>query len=179
MTGHWRTIPGFVRIGATGKTRGIQGELKLYVDDAFIQAALSAEFLFLQVNGTMVPLFVEEIREIQDVLVKFEGVDDPSQASYWSSLPVFLPNDEITLDTTVAPEELTTYSELKGFMLTDLSLGQIGTIQEVKEFPQQEMALVHYNNRDVLIPLNPHFIVEISYDQRMLRVDLPEGLLEL
>ncbi|HLF63991.1 MAG TPA: ribosome maturation factor RimM [Saprospiraceae bacterium] len=179
MTSHLRTIPGFVRIGSTGKTRGIEGELKLYVDDGYLDDALNTGFLFLELNGNKVPLQIESMREIKDILVKFHNINDPTAASKWSSLEVFLPIDEMTSDE--APEVLSQleYHNLPGFIIYDVQLGNIGQILEVREFPQQEMAVIQYLDHEVLVPLNPVFIIEIDHEKRTVFMDLPAGLLDM
>lgn len=178
MVSEWRTIPGFVHIGSTGKPRGIHGELKLFIDEAFLEDALQSEFLFVDRDGNKVPLEVESLREVQDILIKFSQVNDPSEASKWSGLNVFLPADEIL---TREPEEqvLHGFQNLKGYAITDKRLGDIGRILEVREFPQQEMAVLNYQHREVLVPLNPVFITTIDHQMKIVLMDLPEGLLEI
>lgn len=55
----------------------------------------------------------------------------------------------------------------------------MGEILEVKEYPQQFLATVNYKETEVLIPLNEAFILEIDMDKKVVKFDLPEGLLEL
>jgi 16S rRNA processing protein RimM len=45
--------------------------------------------------------------------------------------------------------------------------------------PQQEIAVVVYQNKEVLIPLNEKLIVSIDEDKKVILMDLPEGLLTL
>jgi 16S rRNA processing protein RimM len=179
MDARWRTLPGFIRIGSTGKTRGIDGEIKLYLDNAYINSALEAEFLFIEHNGNKVPLRIEHVREVQDVLVKFHGVNDPGAASQWASCDVFLPGDEISGQTVDVSDTDLEYALLKGFTIHDKTLGEIGSIIEIKEFPQQEMAILKHSEKEILIPLNPHFIIEIDHEGQVVHMDLPPGLLDI
>ncbi|MEM6699798.1 MAG: hypothetical protein AAF599_15455 [Bacteroidota bacterium] len=55
----------------------------------------------------------------------------------------------------------------------------IGVIEEVIEMPQQEMAVINYKDKEVLIPMNEDFILEILEEEKILKVELPEGLLDL
>jgi len=178
MDPHWRTIQDFVRIGSTGKPRGITGEIKIFLDDAYVEDALNAEFLFLERNGSKVPLQVESIREIQDVVIKFVGVNDPSAASQWTSLDVFLPADEVE-EWEQDDQETSGYGKLTGYEISDKRSGVIGNILEIIDFPQQEMAKVIFQGREVLIPLNPVFISKVDNVHRRVVMELPEGLLEI
>lgn len=176
-TRHWRTIPGFVRIGSTGKTRGIRGEIKLYIDDRYLDDVLNAEFLFLELKGNKVPLHVESLREVQDLLVKFDKADNPTDAAQYTSVDVFLPVDEIAQVEIEDDLSHLEYGNLIGFEIHDLQLGNVGQIIEVREFPQQEMAVLKVESAERLVPLNPVFILHVDTERKTIEMDLPDGLL--
>ncbi|MEQ1744165.1 MAG: hypothetical protein ABMA02_01980 [Saprospiraceae bacterium] len=71
------------------------------------------------------------------------------------------------------------YGYLVGFMLKDQSVGEIGIVQEVLELPQQEMAVVLWKGKEVLVPLNTAFVVSIDLARKEVVTDLPDGLLSL
>ena len=179
MNSRWRTIPGFVRIGSTGKARGIEGEIKLYVDDQYLEDVIEAEFLFLERDGNKVPLAISSIREVQDLLVKFDEINDPTAANNWTNLEVFLPDDEIESRDPDNQQAELHFQGLKNFTIIDSSLGHIGLILEVRDYPQQEMAVIRHTGREVLIPLNSEFIDEINEEKKTVSMNLPEGLLGL
>ena len=178
MGPRWKTIEHFTQVGSTGKVRGTSGELKLFVDDAYVSAVSESEFLFLESDGIKVPLAVESIRMIRDVLVKFRNVNDPAAAARWSSTGVFLPGSPDT-DTGVDPQDDLIYADQVGFRIVDKHLGEIGEISAIESYPQQEMALVVYCGKDVMIPLNPAFIVQVDTQNKILQTDLPDGLLDI
>jgi 16S rRNA processing protein RimM len=121
---------------------------------------------------------VESIRGAGDLIVKFEDIKVREDALLLQSKPVFLPATEIPedLDTTELEPE---YAGVTGYLLIDQHAGEIGRITEVLEMPQQEMAVVQYQGREVLIPLNDQFILSVDHAGQKVLVDLPEGLLEL
>lgn len=61
------------RIGKLGKAHGIKGELSMMIDDDVFDR-VDAEYLVLEVDGIMVPFFMEEYRFKTDdtVLVKLD-----------------------------------------------------------------------------------------------------------
>ena len=67
----------------------------------------------------------------------------------------------------------------QGFLLVDKELGEIGVIEEVLELPQQEMAVVKKEGKEVMIPLNDTFVKGIDRTKKRIDVELPEGLLDL
>ena len=63
--------------------------------------------------------------------------------------------------------------------MIDKEVGEVGVIEEILDMPQQEMTLIRYKKREVLIPLNEELILEIDEKKKQVMVDLPEGLLDL
>lgn len=168
----------YIQIGFTKKTHGIAGELKVFIEEPYEDIFLEKERVFLEIRGNKQPFFVESIRGAGDLIVKFEDIKVREDALLLQSKPVFLPATEIPedLDTTELEPE---YAGVTGYLLIDQHAGEIGRITEVLEMPQQEMAVVQYQGREVLIPLNDQFILSVDHAGQKVLVDLPEGLLEL
>ncbi len=173
----WRTIPGFVRVGICGKTHGAAGEIKLRIDHGREEACLTTAFLFIDIDGSKVPFAIEGMRRTRDLLVSFADVRDNSEASKFVGREVFLPSDEVD----EAPIEIP--STLEYYHLTGMKLhanGEyIGLIEEVREFPQQEMAVVMYQKTEIFIPLNASLIISIDEEEKKVEMQLPAGLLDL
>ena len=70
-------------------------------------------------------------------------------------------------------------TDLKGFLVIDESKGELGEIVEIHEYPQQFVATVPHQFREILFPLNEDLITEIDQENGILRVNLPEGLIDV
>ena len=70
------------RIGRLGKAHGVKGEVSLQFDDDIFDRA-DCDYLVLDVDGILVPFFIEEYRFRSDTvaLVKFEDVDNQHRAA--------------------------------------------------------------------------------------------------
>jgi 16S rRNA processing protein RimM len=147
-----------------------------------LEDLLKNERVFLNVRGTMIPYFIAHIRGGGETIVKLEDVDDRDAAIALQSRDILLQTQDILPDNEREFERdddaKPKYAQLKGFVLTDRRLGEIGIIGEVLEMPQQEMAFLRYKNREVLIPLNSQFISTIDEKNQRVNMDLPEGLLD-
>jgi len=173
----WKTIPGFVRVGICGKTHGADGEIKLRIDTGREEVCLSSAFLFIDIDGSKVPFAIEDMRRTRDLLVSFAGVKDNSMASKFVGREVFLPSDQVVEDVIEIPSSLE-FIHLTG--MTIYSSGEpIGVIEEVREFPQQEMAIVTYRESQILIPLNMDLIASIDENEKRVEMTLPDGLLDM
>ena len=72
-----------------------------------------------------------------------------------------------------------TLMDLLGFIAVDEDEGELGKITDIQELPQQLIATVNYKECEVLFPLNEEIIKGIDVVKGIVRVDLPEGLLDI
>lgn len=173
----------YVNIGYTKKLHGLQGELKLSIEDRYLEDFLKNERIFLDVKGAKVPYFVANVRGKGEMILKLEDVDSRDAAYALQSREMFLREQDLIPDhkreLEIEPEETLEYEYLTGFRLVDKTIGVVGSIEEVLDMPQQEMAFLKYKGREVLIPLNGQFITSIDEKGKTVFMDLPEGLLEV
>lgn len=160
------------------KVHGLRGELKVQVRTAFVEDALRAKVIFIQHQGKALPYFVESIRESNELLLKLEGVNTPEAARALQGSELWLRRAEVLGDPE-EPEEDAPLEALVGYSVFEVEKGLIGEIIEIIEMPQQLMAVVAYQDREVMIPLNDQFLRKVNHRQKKLQMELPEGLLEL
>jgi 16S rRNA processing protein RimM len=170
----------YIEIGRTQKTHGVQGELKIFIEDKFWDDFEHNKRVFLDIRGIKMPYFIKNMRGKGAPIVHFEDVPNREAALLLQSRSIFLREQDLIPDVDRSVyDEVLEYGFLEGFRMIDAVAGDIGVIQEVIEMPQQEMALIQYDGREVLIPLNQHFITNIDETGKTVNVNLPEGLLGL
>lgn len=166
----------YFRIGTISKTRGLKGELQVYVDfDGLEDIKFTA--IFFDVAGKLVPYFVSSIKYPMPntAYLNLEEVDHIDKAAILVKKDLYLPNK---LKPKKSEEEFT-LMDLEGFIAIDETHGELGEITDVIEYPQQVIASVNYKNREVLFPLNATFIKGIDVEGGEVYLDLPEGLLDV
>jgi 16S rRNA processing protein RimM len=169
----------FVKVGKTQKAHGIKGELKLHVEDHFIDDLFETEALFVEIKGQKIPYFIENLQEGNALILKLEGVDTRTESEQLMHKDVYMNRDDISLSDEIIASEGLVYKFTEGFKIVDILYGEIAEIEEVVEFPQQEMAYVTFKNKTLLLPLHPNFVVEVDRENKILTMNLPEGLLDL
>jgi 16S rRNA processing protein RimM len=128
-------------------------------------------------NGKLVPFFVAsyKLQNNQTGLFYFDDVDHIDKAEKLVRKKIYLPLSE-------KPERDDSeflITDLKGFIVQDEKFGELGEIIEIHEYPQQFVAVVPYKFREIMFPLNDDLIVEIDEEAGILKVDLPDGLIDL
>jgi 16S rRNA processing protein RimM len=170
----------YTQIGFVKKAHGTTGEIKVAVDEVYEDLFLSAKRVFVDMRGTKMPLFIQQVRGAGEWIVQFEGYKNRDQIMLIQSRAIWLPASEVPADVALeADEDELLYGYLVGYMLADKHTGDVGVIEEVLDMPQQEMAVIQYQNREVLIPLHDTYIITIDKTKKRVFADLPEGLLDL
>ncbi|RYE18179.1 MAG: 16S rRNA processing protein RimM, partial [Sphingobacteriaceae bacterium] len=164
------------RIGTVTKTRGLKGEMQVFVDFDEPEK-LKFKSLFLEIGGKLVPYFVTLFKlPMKNVAyLQLEDVDTIEKASLLVKKDVFLSNK-------IKPKKKKSEFGLKDllhFIAVDEHEGELGEIIEIHEYPQQLIATVPFKNREVLFPLNESIIKSIDVVKGIVLIDLPEGLLDV
>lgn len=164
------------RIGSILKTRGLKGELQLYVDFEGLDK-INFSAVFVDMAGKLVPYFVQSIKYPQrnTAYLYVEDIDTIEKATPLVKKDVYLPNK---LKPKKKKSEFT-LKDLLGFIAIDENEGELGEIAEINEYPQQLVAAVHYQNREVLFPLNEEIIKGINVEEQVVYIELPDGLLDI
>ena len=108
--------------------------------------------------------------------MKLEEVDSPEAVSAYLSKELFLDADEISLENKSEAKET---NVLVGYSIIDQNDNVIGDIIEILEYPEQILAKLFYNNKQVLVPIHEDLVIELAEDSKKLKLEIAEGLLEL
>ena len=166
------------QIGRMGKAHGLKGEINFqFTDDVWDRA--DCDYIICQVDGILVPFFIEEYRFRSDstAIMKLEDIDTLEATQMLVNSPVFiekkyqeeLDDDEVSLHYFI------------GFQMLDGDNGTpIGTITDIDDKTDNWLFIVtRPNGSEVLIPAHEEFIAEIRQEEKTMVMDLPIGLLEL
>ena len=164
----------FVTVGRLGKVHGLDGFLRMQLEKPFLEDIAQAGVLFAGHPKMPVPYFIAEIKGGSALLVRFEDIHSREEASLLSGQVVYLRQSEVSATKNVDRDN--PYMNVKGAQLIDVHLGTVGPIVDVQEYPQQIMAIVQYQDSEVMVPLNDQFVLRIDSARQEVHTDLPDGL---
>lgn len=169
------------KIGLFNKPHGIHGELSFtFTDDVFDRA--DCDYLVCMLDGIFVPFFIEEyrFRSESTALVKLEGVDTAERARMFTNIEVYFPTQfagQSDSDASLPGSDAS--SSLIGFVMYDVHAGELGKIIDIDQTTVNVLFVVKYGKDELLVPAHEEFIVEIDEAQKVIMVNLPDGLLSL
>ena len=161
------------KIGRLGKAHGIKGEVSFQFDDDIFDR-IDADYLILEIDGILVPFFIEEYRFRSDetALLKLCDIDTQERARELTGCDVYFPRALADSD-----DETVTWASLVGFSLVETDSGKsIGRIASVDDTTLNILFCLEDGR---LIPASEDLITAIDQPSRTISMQLPEGLLEL
>ena len=163
-------------LGKITKTHGLKGEVVLWLDVDFPEDYEDLESILLEERGELVPYFMESYRLSGNrAIVKFEDIDTFEKAELMINLQAFLPLEDLPeLD-----KNQFYYHEIIDYKVVDKNLGELGTVQTVHSMQAQDLLVMDYKGKEVLIPVISEIVLNADKEAKVLNVNLPDGLLEV
>ena len=163
----------WVAIGRLWRARGNRGELLGELDSSDPSREEKLQEVALALEGQRRVMQVEEVwRHDGRPVFKFVGVDSISEAEKLEGAEILVPPGEVAV-----PEEgAYSYAELVGCRVEGESFA--GVVKGIEEFGGPPLLQVEAGGREILIPFAREICREIDVSAKIIRVRLPDGLLE-
>lgn len=164
-------------LGYISKTQGFKGGIIAFFDVDDTSNYQKLERLLVDLNGTLTPFFIDtlNLKDKGFVHLKLEGVDDRDRATYISNHDIYLP----LTDLPKLPADQYYLHDLDGMTVKDENHGEIGVVEKVMDYNRNPLMQIMHGGNEVLIPISEPFIVRVDKVEKVVHVDLPEGLIEI
>ncbi|MFT4601589.1 MAG: 16S rRNA processing protein RimM [Arenicella sp.] len=165
------------RLGSVARLHGYKGEVSIFLDVDNPQDYKKLESVFVEIDGKLIPFFLEYlfIRNKGFAVVKFETIDSEKKAQIILKRGLYLPLE-------ILPETEGTdfyYFEIEGYQVIDKNFGEVGIVQKVIDLSGNPIIQIDAEGKEVLIPKQEQFIIEIDREKEIIHISAPEGLIEM
>lgn len=168
---------GWVAVGRLKRTRGNRGELVGEIYSSQPGRAEKLKDVVLEVEGRRRPAQIERIwRHDGRPVFKFAGIDSISEAELWQGADVLAPESERAV-----PEEGEySHADLIGCQVVAVGAAPVGIVKGVEDYGGPPLLRLEApDGREILVPFARSICREIDVAAKIIRVELPDGLLEL
>lgn len=165
------------KLGTLAKPHGVKGEVVLQCAGGGPAHVAESDFIFLMLDGILVPFFVEEFRLRGDgtALLKLEGMDVPEKVRRFTGVEVYADR----ASSCAHEGEPLSWQWFVGFDVYDVELGFLGHIGHIDDSTANVLfVVVDEEGEELLVPACEEFIVGIDRTERIIDVELPEGLID-
>ena len=166
----------FFYLGTLTRPFGLKGELCAFFDTDNPERYTQLDALFLDLDGEKIPYTVEHIayRGNNQFVIKFDGIG-PNECREFAQVELYLPLSQLPpLD-----GNRFYFHEVVGFRVVDSNYGDIGTLDQVVEYPAQPLFSISKNGTEILVPVIDQVIDRVDREGRTLYITAPNGLIDL
>jgi 16S rRNA processing protein RimM len=162
------------KIGYVAKTHGLKGEITMTFLPGIFAEILDE--IVLESNGEHITYIVEQYSARPDLAyLKLKGINHIDEAKMLRGKPIYLPSN---LRPKSAKGEFYD-DEIVGFLVTDIQLGEIGTVAQATSEGGVRLLMVMKGRKEIIIPIDGPFIQSVNKTKKTIQVDLPDGFLEI
>ena len=159
-------------VGRITKLFGAEGEVNVNLYASFPDDFSEEQPLFTMVDSLVVPLFCESFsrRGHSSATIRFADIDTVKRTE-------LIMGNEIFIEEPETDDDEFTFDDLIGFTV---KIGRRkGTITDFYDNEINPLFEITLTDGTHLIPAAEEFIAAIDFDERVMKLVLPEGLLEL
>ena len=163
------TIDELVLFGTISKPFSFRGQLIVYSNFN----SISSKTVFVKIDDSYVPFKLVNSSSYKKNLFKFNlfEINDEEKAKSLVNKEIYIKKDELAKN-----EDSLDF--LINFNLYNKKVF-VGPVISIISRIGQDLIVVDYKNRNVLIPFAEQLITNIDKDEQILEMDLPNGLLQI
>lgn len=165
-----------IKIAQVLNTHGVRGEVKAVPLSDFAERYYSLKDVYVERNNSFQVCTVQSVRwNKNNLLIKFEGIDNPEQAALLKNKYLMIDIE----DTVPLPEDNYYLFEIVGLDVFDEDGNKLGKIQDVLQTSANDVYVVQGDNdKEILIPALKKLVRSIDIEKNTMIVELPSGLLD-
>ena len=163
-------------LGKIAKTHGYDGTVVLVSDkplDEELESSLKE--LFVMIDGLQVPFHVEKFSLVTDTsaFVQLEFVSSQNEALKIIGCETYcnVPQREQETDAEMA--------YLIGFNVCDAKYGDVGVIQEIKDYKGNIVLQIFDGKKEILVSYYPELVSYVDNDAKILHITAPDGFMSV
>lgn len=177
MKSPFQPVITFFKIAKALKSHGTGGKLRIAAESQFKSYFKINQYLFFDLNGSKVPFRIITTEEGAHFIVELEDVANKKDSDLLSGSDIWLPLESVKPRHQRSPRNL--LEKWDQYALLDTNSQAMYPVLRVEEFPQQLMAIIMIDQKEKLIPLSEQLISLIDKDQKVIHMEIPEGLLDI
>jgi len=165
------------KLGKFTKPFRYHGEVILWMDVDDRSPYSKIKVVWVEERISLVPYMITKLKPHKDRFVAtIEGVNSEQGAKSICGKDVYLPISELPK----LNNSQFYFHEVPGWTVVDLNTGEeVGEIEQVLDHEPYPMLEVNRDGVELILPLPANFIVEVERENKILKVEIPDGLVQV
>lgn len=168
---------GFLCIGAIVQPHGIRGEVRAHIFNPDSDSLFQIERIWLRQPGIrkLQPFRLIDARDhTKGVLISIEGCTTRNQAETYRRSEIFIRKNALP----ELEEDEFYFYQLEGLPVFSTEGEELGTVLRVMSGAAQDLLVLNYQKREVLIPIIDAIVPTIDVPNRRIEIHVLPGLLD-
>ena len=163
-----------IRIGLIINTHGIKGELKLNALTDDLERFKDLDYVYLEKTGEKHQVL--GVKYIKDnPILKLEGIDSIDQAELYKNTYLAIDKEQLV----DLPDGAYFIFDIIDCKVYDLNNNYIGIVKDVLTYAANDVYLIKTESKkEVMIPAIKEFVKDIDIDNKVIKIDPIEGMIE-
>ena len=163
-------------LGKITRRHGLQGNVFLKLDTDQPEMYNKLDSIFIEINGLLVPFFVaKQSRSKGDTLIISYKNSTEALVDQTIGRDVFMPLS--TLPKLSGNKFY--YHEVIGFEIREEDGKTCGNIVSINDQTAQHYFILDLAGKEIIIPIIKDWILELNREEKYLKMQLPEGLMDV
>lgn len=165
-----------VKIGTVVSKHGYKGDIKISVSSNNLDTFPDLKYLFIDLDGCFIPFMIDNVRSFSKnvLIVKLKEISSEDKVNEVINKNIYIDSAEMASNI----DSGFFYNDLINFeVITDSK--KIGRIENINSKLPQPVFEIIYDSRKVLIPIHEDLIKKIDKENKIIYLDIPNGLLEI
>ena len=165
-----------VKIGTVVSKHGYKGDIKISLSSNNLDTFPDLKYLFIDLDGCFIPFKIDNVRSFSKnvLIVKLKEISSEDEVNEVINKNIYIDSAEMASNI----DSGFFYNDLINFeVITDSK--KIGRIENINSKLPQPVFEIIYDSRKVLIPIHEDLIKKIDKENKIIYLDIPNGLLEI
>ena len=167
----------FYYLGKITKKFSFRGEVIIFLDTDSPEFYYNIKKLFINLNNELIPFEITRVRpnKTNRIRVKINGIDTEKDTEKLINKEIYLPKDSLPK----TDENSFYYHEIIGYTVIDQNSKKVGNINGVNDQSPQHLFQINTCGKRTLIPINDNLIIKVDKKNKIIKMDLPDGILDI
>ena len=167
----------FYYLGKITKKFSFRGEVIIFLDTDSPQFYYNIKKLFIKLNNVLTPFDISSVKPNKSnrIRVKINGIDNENDTEKLINKEIYFPKESLPK----TDENSFYYHEIIGYTILDQDGKKVGDITGVNDQSPQHLFQINASGKKTLIPINDNLIIKVDKKNKTIKMELPDGILDL
>lgn len=167
----------FYYLGKITKKFSFRGEVIIFLDTDSPEFYYNVKKLFIKINDVLTPFNISSIKpnKTNRIRVKINGIDTENETEKLINKEIYLPIESLPK----TDKNSFYYHEIIGFTIICKDNKKVGNITGVNDQSPQHLFQINTSGKKSLIPINDKLIIKVDKKNKIMKMDLPDGILDI